>query len=79
MALTEGDKAIVKEIAYEVSNTIVERLEKAMDERLALHVSSCPHGEKVKKFKAMMLGVGIGLMAAGGGLTYVVARMLAHF
>lgn len=70
MALTDGDKAECKEIAREI-----------IKEVLIEHVAGCPHGIKIVKNKmflvGMMLGVGVGSGAIGGGVVIAITKLFA--
>ena len=66
MALTDGDKAECKEIAREI-----------IQEVLAVHIASCPHGKAIVASKMLLVGICIGSGFASGGV--VIALMKVFF
>lgn len=77
MALTEGDKAIVQEIAWEVSKTIVKRMEKVLDEKIELHVETCPYGKKIKQIRPLIIGFVLGFLAVSGFAGWSIVKILS--
>jgi hypothetical protein len=63
MALSEGEKAVCREIAREIITDVLEQ-----------HILSCPWGGKVIRFKWLFVGVLIGSGAAGGGAAAVLLK-----
>ena len=57
MALSDGDKAEIKEMAREI-----------VKEVLVAHVMACPHGQLIMKSKALIIGLCIGSGLASGGV-----------
>jgi hypothetical protein len=57
MALTEGDKAEIKEMAREI-----------VKEVLMEHVQACPHGQAFEIMKAKFLGICAGIGVGSGSL-----------
>ena len=66
MALTDGDKAECKEIAREI-----------IKEVLAIHIVSCPHGIKMIKERAVLVGICIGSGLGSGGVVYALMSIFA--
>ena len=79
--LNPGDRAIIREIAFEVAEVVITRsapafrelaagvAEKACDE----HEATCPIGRQVRRWKWLVIGVGLGAGGAGG---WTLARVL---
>ena len=65
MPLTEGDKAICRDIAREI-----------VQEVLAIHVSTCPHGRTMFKMIWMSIGIAVGSGIAGGSVAVAVIKAL---
>jgi len=63
MALSEGDKAVCREIAHEIITEVLEQ-----------HIVSCPWGGKITKFKWLFVGVLLGSGATGGGAAVVLLK-----
>jgi len=64
MTLSEGDKAECKEIAREI-----------VKEVLIQHTAACPHGLRMMKEKAFLIGACIGSGLSSGGIV----AALMHF
>lgn len=68
MSLSAGDKAEIKETARELVKEVLKE-----------HIAMCPHGLKIVKNKmflmGMMIGVGLGSGAIGGGVVIAIARV----
>ncbi len=79
MALTDGDKAIVREIAWEVSDTIMERIEKRQDEQIEAHQSNCPTGRAVSRAKWLFVGIAIGAGLVGSSGTFAALKLFKVF
>ena len=62
--LNEGDRALIREIAFEVCDIV-----------LARHVQTCPHARRLDHVHWMFLGIGIGLGLAGAGVGFALARI----
>ena len=60
MALTEEEKCYIHESSRLVAKEII-------SEVLIAHINACPHGQAVAKAKWVVIGLGIGASAAGGG------------
>ena len=89
MALDDGDKAIVKEIAREVGDELKGQIGRAMNDTVALHAASCRAAHRVDAYEnqargakalvkvlwtALSFGGGAGLMA----LVDSIARASGH-
>ena len=64
MALTEGDKAEIKEMARQI-----------VKEVLAEHVQSCPHGQTLNMLRAKFVGICIGTGVGSGGLVAAIFKV----
>lgn len=65
MALDEGDKAIVGEIA----GGIIEKV-------LKVHVDICPHGKALHTSKMVLIGIFIGSGVFSSSLALVLAKVI---
>lgn len=65
MSLSEGDKAIIRDIAREINIEV-----------LKLHIKSCPHGKSLLASKMFLAGLCVGSGFAGGGLAVALAKFL---
>ena len=76
MALNEGDKAIVRDIAFEVG----EVLKKSFTERIEAHQCTCPTAQAVGRWrgqlKALAMGIAIGAAIIGSGGTLGLLKLL---
>lgn len=70
--MNEGEKAIVREIAFEAVAVIKEELIKSIENHIELHQATCPAitatNRWPKQLWALILGVGIG---SGGGVAMI--------
>ncbi len=64
MALSNGDKAEIKEMAREI-----------VKEVLLEHVQACPHGQTLNMLKAKFIGICVGVGVGSSGLAAVVMRL----
>ena len=67
--LSSQDREWIKAVSHEVAL-------QAMAEILDTHIQSCPHGQMLGRMRALGIGVAIGLMLAGAGVGFGVARLL---
>ncbi len=78
MALDEGDKAIIRQIAFDASEHTFARIEKSMKENtkmlVNLHQAECPVRDKVEAGKHLAMG-GWRVLAFLGGLAGTVAAL----
>ena len=74
MAITEQDRAYIREVAVnsatEVSERIIERV-------IEWHVKACPHGKSILASKWGLLGVCIGSGIGGGGMVAVLIKIFS--
>ena len=85
MALSEGDKAIVREIAFEAAEIIKGELSGSFKMQMELHQLSCPAVEAVKQWpkeaKSFSKGFVVGLILSGIGLgtgtSLLVAKLIS--
>ncbi|MFH0982818.1 MAG: hypothetical protein V2A79_14950 [Planctomycetota bacterium] len=61
---TEGERAIIEKVAWEVGDKIIDRLDKHIDDRIVLHHSTCSN-RVGKKLLAIVAGIAAGVGAAG--------------
>jgi len=65
MAMTEGDKAEIKEMARQI-----------VKEVLAEHVQACPHGQSLNLLRAKFVGICLGVGVGSGGLVAAVLKVV---
>ena len=65
MALSEGEKAVCREIAREIITTV-----------LVQHISCCPWGQNIARFKWLAVGVMVGSGAVGGGAAVILLKAI---
>jgi len=66
--LTEGDRALVREMAREVAETMARQIAAQVRQMIRLHQAECPGANMPMRFKMIAIGVGLGsgLLSAGG-------------
>lgn len=74
--MTEGEKAIVRQIAFEVGDVLMNRFQKEIIDGIRNHANTCNTKETVKKAKYLLIGVGIGCAAFGAGGALWIADIL---
>lgn len=74
MALTEPDRAYIREVAINVAGEISKELIEVM---LKWHIDACPHGKSLMASKAVLVGVCIGSGISGGGLVAVLIKIFS--
>lgn len=79
MALSAGDKAIIEQIAWHVGDTISNRIEERLDERIRAHQLACPASNAVKRTKVLLLGMAIGAAVVSSGGTLAALKLLNIF
>ena len=78
MTLSEGDKAIVREIAFEVAGVMKGELKGCINTAISTHANQCPVAKKVSQFLWMGIGAGIALGALGLATIPQVVEFLKH-
>jgi len=73
MPLDEGDKAIIREIAFEVAVILKRELKNARDEAIKIHALECPAKDAIKRWPKQItfLAIGIGI-GSGGGVALII-------
>lgn len=64
MAMTDGEKAEVKEMAREI-----------VKEVLAEHVAACPHGQGLMRMRATAIGIGVGSGLGSSGIVFALLKI----
>lgn len=64
MALSDGDKAEIKEMAREI-----------VKEVLMEHVQMCPHGQNLNVIRAKFIGMCLGVGVGSGGLVAAILKV----
>ena len=83
MALTEGDKAIIRETAFEVGNVVAERLMQSFEDICARRRAECPVKEQVaamtnqRKGAKALAGLIVGAVGLVGSLLGAIATWIA--
>ena len=72
MALTDGDKAIVQDIAHHVADIVVSRAEKGWKSTIDLHMALCP-GARVGRMTIVLAGL------IGAGTLQLALYIVRHF
>jgi len=65
MALTEQDRAYIREVAVNAAGEISKQI---IEDILKWHVKACPHGKSILASKWGFLGVCAGSAVGGGGI-----------
>ena len=73
MALTEQDRAYIRELAVNSATAVSKQI---IEDLIKWHIKSCPHGKTILASKWGLLGVCIGSGIGGGG---VVAMLIKIF
>jgi hypothetical protein len=81
MALTAGDRAMVREIAFEVSNVMLDRVREIINTAVELHSAKCEAKVVIRDVKTsgrwLLAGIAVGAGLAGGGGAVAVAKFLS--
>jgi hypothetical protein len=85
MALTEGDRAIIREEVWTVVTRALERQDEHFNERLKLHAAECPVGRQVATYASEARGMGklskvlvAVISAVVGAVSGLMAAMAKH-
>ena len=79
MTLSEGDKAIVKETAWEVADAVAERIKADVTTLVDLHAASCPVKDKVEEIVNKGKGAWAVVVVVAGAVGSLVAVVIGHF
>ncbi len=83
MDFEAGEKAIIKDIAFEVGETIIKRLNETLTARIKLHQLSCPTADEVNKWrgqaKGLVIGIALGAALVGTGGTIGFLKLFKFF
>lgn len=78
--MDDGERAIIKEIAFEVGETLMERFDKTLAHKIEHHQLTCEVVSQVKKWqgqaKTLIIGIAIGAAIVGSGGTVGVLKLL---
>ena len=72
-SFSEADKALIREIAFEVGDVLSKRWDKQMEQ----HMNTCPTSKRVNRFIWFVLGALVAGGVAGLGLDGVVRLIRA--
>lgn len=78
MTLSEGDKAIVREIAFEVAGVMKGELKGCINTAIGTHAEGCEVKKKVARFIWAAAGAGIALGALGLATVPQVIAFIKH-
>ena len=76
--MTDGERAVFRELAFEVAEIVVKRYDQHISDKLKLHVAQCPVKAEVASFREQARGgkkaigwlwAGICGVAGAGGFT----------
>ena len=83
MALSDGDKAMVREIAVAVGNELMERFMNQLQYTIETHHLQCAAVQTVSRWrgqvKALVVGIAIGAAIVGSGGTIGALKLLKVF
>jgi len=79
MTLSEGDKAIVKETAWEVADAVAARIQTDVAALVKLHAASCPVKDKVEEIVNKGKGAWAAVIVVAGAVGSLVALVVGHF
>ena len=77
MALDEGDKAIIRNIAFEAAEHTAQKVTTLFEAKLQLHQAECPFAEEFSATKNQAKGGWWTITALVGALTGVAALVLS--
>ena len=66
--LSEGDRAVIKEIAREVAREMSSELKVSVQQMIRLHQAECPGASFPFRLKLLIAGIGIGSGALSAGI-----------
>ena len=74
MALTEQDRAYIREVAVNSATVVSKQI---IEDVLKWHIEACPHGKSILASKWGLLGVCIGSGIGGGGMVAVLIKIFS--
>ncbi len=81
--MDEGEKAIIKAIAWEVGDALMEKFEEKLQTKIKLHSLACETTKTVNKWsgqaKTLIIGIAIGAALVGSGGTVGIMKLLKVF
>jgi len=72
MALTEQDRAYIKEVAINAAGEVSKQI---IEDMLKWHTEACPHGKAILASKWGFLGACLGSGVGGGGIAAVLMEI----
>jgi hypothetical protein len=79
VAFSEGDKAIIKEVAWEIGDVVVTRIKEDVSARIKLHIADCPVKDKVDALVNKSKGAWAVIIVIAGAVGSVVAIVITHY
>jgi len=79
MPLDEGDRAIVREIAFEAAEVIKSEVIKTLKTELRLHQAECPAIKAIARWPKQMIFLVIGVGLGSGGGVAALLKLLKVF
>lgn len=74
MALTEQDRAYIREVAVNSATAVSKQI---IEDVLKWHIEACPHGKSILASKWGLLGACIGSGVGGGGMVAVLTKIFS--
>ena len=74
MALSDQDRAYIREVAVNAATEVSERI---IEHVLEWHVEACPHGKSILASKWGVLGMCSGSGVGGGGMIAVIIKIFS--
>jgi hypothetical protein len=75
MALSNGDRALIREIARETAEEFFSRIDERIDEKITVYQTTCPAAIFVRGWKMLLVGVALGSGLAGSGITLALKKL----
>jgi len=74
MALTEQDRAYIREVAINAAGEVSKQV---IEDMLKWHTEACPHGKSILASKWGLLGLCVGSGVGGGGMVAVFIKIFS--
>lgn len=74
--LTDGEQALIRQIAQEVAKEVASEMCKRIDQALRLHQAECPGAILPGQLKLLVVGVAFGSAALSAGGVVGILRLL---
>lgn len=74
MALSEQDRAYIREVAINSATLVTKQI---IENMLKWHIDACPHGKSILASKWGLLGLCLGSGVGGGGMVAVFIKIFS--